>query len=132
MSFTISGRFSLSCLVSSISITRLVAFRVLIGGPAQVQSHEKKSRHFCSQNNLQSDLQFFFWRAHLACLAGWRRFFFFLRFAPLAKNRAAQRTLVKVTPHSGLHVLYSFGNVMTRVTLVWIHRPLDIMCTSTK
>jgi hypothetical protein len=53
---------------------------------------QKKSRHFYSQKNRHSDLQFFFWRARLAKPGGWRRFSFFLRFAPLAKNRAAQLT----------------------------------------
>ena len=85
-----------------LSPVKITLLRMALGGPAQVQSHEKKSRLSIPQKNRQSDLQFFFWHAHLACLAGWRCFSFFLRFAPLAKNRAAQRTLVKATPHSGL------------------------------
>jgi hypothetical protein len=71
----------------------------MVGGPAQVQSHEEKNPAISLLQKIGSQISIFLLvRLLPACLAGWRRFSFFLRFAPLAKNRAAQRTLVKAAP----------------------------------
>jgi hypothetical protein len=71
----------------------------MVGGPAQVQSHEEKNPAISLPQKIGSQISIFLLvRLLPACLAGWRRFSFFLRFAPLAKNRAAQRTLVKAAP----------------------------------
>ena len=61
----------------------------MVGGPAQVQSHEEKNPAISLPQKIGSQISIFLLvRLLPACLAGWRRFSFFLRFAPLAKNRA--------------------------------------------
>jgi hypothetical protein len=77
----------------------------ILGGPAQIQSHERKKIPpflFPKKSAVRSPI---FLLARPPSLPGGLTALLLLPpVRPPPKNRAAQRTLVKATPHSGLQI----------------------------